>query len=742
MSFIRKKPLFSWFIFAAILLLLFCFFLLKNGLATPAIVKTPTLPATSLPISTGDTDWTWQNPLPQGNNLNGVSCSGNGVCYAVGLGGTILKFSNNNWIAATPSFNSKYALDSISCPNDTFCMVVGSDIIDYTGGVTISFNGKNWTLATSATPYNLASVYCRSSTNCYAVGPGGVILTYNGTSWTPVTPSPTTHNLRSISCATASSCFAVGGYTGSWPNYSEIVQYDGTNWFEVPSPINEGLAAVACPTLNFCLAVSDNNKTLTYNGVAWSLQGSPSYSIRAITCLDANTCFGVGGSIAKYQNGTWVQYSVGNTALLSVACTSVSNCVAVGSGGSLKTYDGTNWLELSYSGIISRPTAISCISIVKCFAVGSYTAKTLFGYDGAKWSEEPVPQNGKFFGSIDCNKSGYCFAVGYDIAIYDGTNWSSVPSPTASYFNSISCPALNRCFAVGNDGAIITYDGTNWASMIAPTTDTLLSVSCPAITRCFAVNVEGAVISYDGASWTVNSQINRVLYSISCPEINNCIAVGDDDPPHGVLSRNPTIWSYNGSGWSQMAAPSAAKFLFSVSCPEPTRCFAVGAYGTAVQFVNNSWTLLTIGARASFVSVSCLSIYNCLIIGDGGAILEYNPNLVVTSLTDDGQGLIPGTLSYAINHSNPGKTITFNVPNGNVINVTGQLPSVSAGVNIKGKCSDSGPAITIKGLNNSGNGLTLGGQNILFGVKITGFGGHLLKLNGPGNKFSCVSVIK
>ena len=36
-------------------------------------------------------DWSWVNPLPQGNTLNDVKKLGNGIVYAVGDNGTILK---------------------------------------------------------------------------------------------------------------------------------------------------------------------------------------------------------------------------------------------------------------------------------------------------------------------------------------------------------------------------------------------------------------------------------------------------------------------------------------------------------------------------------------------------------------------------------------------------------------------------------------------------------------------------
>ncbi len=45
----------------------------------------------------GDTaDWTWQNPLPQGNSLRDVWGSSGSDVFAVGDGGTILHYDRHD----------------------------------------------------------------------------------------------------------------------------------------------------------------------------------------------------------------------------------------------------------------------------------------------------------------------------------------------------------------------------------------------------------------------------------------------------------------------------------------------------------------------------------------------------------------------------------------------------------------------------------------------------------------------
>jgi hypothetical protein len=44
-------------------------------------------------------EWTWQNPLPQGNTLDGVSALDENNVWAVGDSGTILHWNGTSWSA-------------------------------------------------------------------------------------------------------------------------------------------------------------------------------------------------------------------------------------------------------------------------------------------------------------------------------------------------------------------------------------------------------------------------------------------------------------------------------------------------------------------------------------------------------------------------------------------------------------------------------------------------------------------
>ncbi|HEX2916578.1 MAG TPA: FG-GAP-like repeat-containing protein [Chloroflexia bacterium] len=119
--------------------------------------------------------------------------------------------------------------------------------------------------------------------------------------------------------------------------------------------------------------------------------------------------------------------------------------------------------------------------------------------------------------------------------------------------------------------------------------------------------------------------------------------------------------------------------------------------------------------------------------------------LVVVESSDNGLGDTPGTLSYYLTnqHTIAGQTISFNLAGLPVINVTGPLPPVPAGVILDGgNCSNS--PVTLDGSQalTAEKGLVLQGQNSLKNLKVTHFPGQQIITKGTGNKLMCVVAKK
>ncbi len=122
-------------------------------------------------------------------------------------------------------------------------------------------------------------------------------------------------------------------------------------------------------------------------------------------------------------------------------------------------------------------------------------------------------------------------------------------------------------------------------------------------------------------------------------------------------------------------------------------------------------------------------------------ILPQGIGIVVTKPTDDGQGTLTGSLSWAITQANGGniKTIIFADNINSVLMTDGILPDVGSGVYIQGRCPN-GPGITINGGGRTGNGLVIKGSVTLYGLKITNFNGIQIKASTENGKNTLVCV--
>ena len=122
-------------------------------------------------------------------------------------------------------------------------------------------------------------------------------------------------------------------------------------------------------------------------------------------------------------------------------------------------------------------------------------------------------------------------------------------------------------------------------------------------------------------------------------------------------------------------------------------------------------------------------------------VLARGSGIVVTKPTDDGQGTLTGSLSWAITQANSGniKTIIFADNINSVLMTDGSLPEVASGVYIQGRGSN-GPSFTINGGNRVGNGFVIKGRVTLYGLKVTNFNGIQIKASTENGKNTLVCI--
>jgi hypothetical protein len=313
----------------------------------------------------------------------------------------------------------------------------------------------------------MQGVSCAGST-CFAVGYGQVnggfktaIRRWDGSHWSAL-PSPNAANrygsaLFDVACTSATDCFAVGG---SWKkgqppkDYGTLVErWNGKKWAIVKTPNVGYVSTLTCKRAANCFI----GTSLRWNGKVWSHVNSK-YGASGESCANATSCISVnGGPAATHWNGkTWStgpsakpERNPDRIALNDVACTSTTNCFALGSeteGVSdfwpvAQRWNGKNWTVMPipdhFSVFTGDVYGVSCSGPKNCFGVGSYDTSG-FGYrdvaftvhwNGTAWSIVPAAHpSGRQSVLVDvsCVSTANCVAVGVSNAPLDGSHGSYI----------------------------------------------------------------------------------------------------------------------------------------------------------------------------------------------------------------------------------------------------------------------------------------------------------------------------
>ena len=330
----------------------------------------------------------------------------------------------------------------------------------------------------------LHSVACTTSRFCLAVGSystdgssnhnRALSEEWDGQGWTVLdTPgSPPNAVLEGVACASPTSCIAVGSETSTVAGAQRAlaVRWDGTSLsaMSVPSPPGDtGLSAIACPASRRCIAAGSTKRgelpaalVETWNGQEWALgaaavpAGSVDSSLNSIACQTPSSCVAVGASSTSGDHDDPVSTTL------------------------VETWDGSAWSvdpsPTPGSGNLGSLASVACTSLTMCVAVGNYSATNnaygddtqalIEAGDRGPWATvdahlETSAQSA--LQAVVCPSPATCAAVGsapqtaYGVAnavleVWKGGTWSRVSSRLSGVsLESLSCPSDTSCLGVG-----------------------------------------------------------------------------------------------------------------------------------------------------------------------------------------------------------------------------------------------------------------------------------------------------
>ena len=262
----------------------------------------------------------------------------------------------------------------------------------------------------------------------------------------------------------------------------------------------------------------------------------------------------------------------------------------------------------SYTAVDNVPyaplNAITAPSASNVWAVGQDSGTPQINHwNGSSWSQSSLPNGPCSVFEADCVLTGVSGDSASDvIAIGQGT----IPTPSGW----------------ATEALVYRWNGSAWSQLSAPSNFSygeLQRIQTFSPTDAWAVGVGAsssgangvAAVNWNGTSWTsattpVSTTNNVNVNAISGSSGSDIWVVGQTVTP-GYHNRHFTslILHYNGSSWTQMAAPDNSG-LMDVDAVSPTDAWAIAADGSVLNWDGNAWTVVTTLAQGN-TAIAALS---------------------------------------------------------------------------------------------------------------------------------------
>jgi hypothetical protein len=447
-----------------------------------------------------------------------------------------------------------------------------------------------------------------------------------------VVPSPNVstgyHRLRGVAAVSPNEAWAVGEYEDAGDTLLLIEHWDGSQWTVVPNPVPAGVEGA----LHAITAISPNDiwavgtylqagqtarpLTLHWDGALWHWVLTP------YIADSANYLFGVS---AVAPNDIW---AVG------------SQSVGFGFVRSFTMHwDGAEWtiVPAPHIGTASnRLNAVAAVASNDVWAVGIYNPsvsaddRTLtLHWNGTQWSIVSSPNIGtwsNYLQGVVALSSNEVWAVGhyYDWPLYyktltmrwNGTQWSTVPSPNAGYDNElrgVAATSSSDIWAVGrhvpsvDQPQVLHWDGSEWSVVTTPpgTSGQLRAVAVAGPGEAWAVGD-----TYPHPGQPARTLVERFIYQCDTPTPTRTLTPAVSNTPTGTATLVRTL--------TPTATYTAVRMLTPTGTLTPTATFTAIATGSATPTVTVCPMTFTDVQTGDYFYVSVRYLYCAGIISGYG----------------------------------------------------------------------------------------------------------------------------
>jgi photosystem II stability/assembly factor-like uncharacterized protein len=554
--------------------------------------------------------WTWQNPLPQGNSLNSISFSDGNNGYAVGAYGTIVITHDGgaNWIPVNSG--THHDLNSVSAVGSEIAYTVG----DYGIMLKTTDGGLNWWPISSSTVFSLSSVCFTDEYNGYIAGGiqyEGFIMktTDGGVTWKRYTDGAFSW-INSIDFTDAYHGFAVGD-GGTFLKTAD----GGYNWSVSNIGTNLDLMTVSFPDNNTGYAIGGYGslEKTTDGGSSWTpFEQNPGFRFYSVSFFDSNNGIASGYYsntgrsmiLSTHDGGTTWDSTLTSKTIITSCMTGASTAHGAGEFGILlKTSDaGTTW-QSEWTCVTDRN--IRCLQFVDgstgygAGGLSTYSSPDSTGViiktsdGGMTWTALTVPWATSQIYSIFFTDVSKGMAVGNYSTILKttdgGITWRRIPF-TSQYtnerFTSVFFPNSTTGYIVSNMGSILKSldGGESWQKISSYSGSQFESVFFTSAETGYVADYNNGILktTTGGVFW-------HALDIGSYEEFTKLVFT---DAVTGYLI-GYHIWKTTDAGdsWSELSAPSSQ--YIDINFPEPNTGYALNYYSGYIDKTvdgGSTWT--------------------------------------------------------------------------------------------------------------------------------------------------------
>lgn len=251
-----------------------------------------------------------------------------------------------------------------------------------------------------------------------------------------------------------------------------------------------------------------------------------------------------------------------------------NNAYAVGNGGLVLHFDGTNWTSID-AGISEDLFDLYFVNENMGWVAGD--GGSIFMYDGTTWTDQSPEADA--FNAIYMIDENMGYATGADgfLYTYDGSAWTQSATEFGEEMQDIKFLNADFGVAAGFGGTIYVYAEGAWADA-SPGGDDLFAVAINAEDDVWVAGEGSALFHWDGAEW-MQAEVdgNDDLFAIAMVGPNSGYALGEEE----------YLLIYDGNSW--MEATSGVDFVVNDLNLNGDMGFAVGGEGLVLDFSNSAF---------------------------------------------------------------------------------------------------------------------------------------------------------